>query len=155
MSSVLWVAALEARRASSNSQISIQLATLSNPVMTTSTLASAASPSISGLIKEVAKKFESSVQSGQVQFFPSTVCTLPLSSRDYPNLRWQIRNVPALLKKPKPSDADSDAQQEEHKSDQQQNPTDVFAAPYVDGLLVRQLGDHVALVSSYQIALTN
>lgn len=113
-------------------------------------------PSISGLLKAVASKFDSSVQTKDVLFFPSTVSAIPISNQN-PSVKWQIRNVPALLNKNKAKAvAEKEGEGNESKKGdeqggddkkQQQNKDDVFAPPYVDGLLVRELGEHVVLVS--------
>ncbi|TKY85407.1 hypothetical protein EX895_005569 [Sporisorium graminicola] len=101
---------------------------------------------LKSLATEVKKKFDVAIADGDAYFYPSEKITLQESEAT--GVAWQIRTVPALLKKPKANDTPSQPAAEETKS--QQNKSDVFAPPYVPNLLVKQLGtDHVVLLNKF------
>ncbi|CDW98460.1 hypothetical protein, partial [Sporisorium scitamineum] len=98
---------------------------------------------LKSLATEVKKKFDVAIAEGDAYFYPSDKVTLQESEAT--GVVWQIRTVPALLKKPKANGAPA---QEESKP--QQNKSDVFAPPYVPNLLVKELGpDHVMLLNKF------
>ncbi len=113
---------------------------------------------LKSLATEVKKKFDIAIAEGDAFFYPSEKVTLQ-ESKDT-GVLWQIRTVPALLKKPKDLKSSSSTeekeeeeqkQEEEKKEDKpQQNKSDVFAPPYVPNLLVKELGeDHVMLLNKF------
>lgn len=81
-------------------------------------------------------------------------------------VQFQVRLVPALLKKPtdaksqigdKPapsSKEETGLEQDAAAASKEQNKKDVFAPPYVPNLLVQELGDHVVLVSVEVLVLS-
>ncbi|CBQ73725.1 related to APA2-ATP adenylyltransferase II [Sporisorium reilianum SRZ2] len=96
---------------------------------------------LKSLATEVKKKFDVAIAEGNAYFYPSEKITLQESEAT--GVVWQIRTVPALLKKPKANDAPSEPKP-------QQNESDVFAPPYVPNLLVKELGaDHVVLLNKF------
>lgn len=92
----------------------------------------------------VSEKFKTALEAGDAFFFDSIVhVTGVQDGKDLPPLAtvpWQIRTVPALLKKP--SAEKSDTKDEKPK----QNQRDVFAPPYVPNLLVKEFTDFTILV---------
>ena len=110
------------------------------------------------LATEVKQKFDIAIAQGDAMFFPSEKITLQESEAT--GVLWQIRTVPALLKKPKaanPSSASITPKAEEKKEKEakkeekpEQNRSDVFAPPYVPNLLVKELGaEHVMLLNKF------
>ncbi len=92
----------------------------------------------------VRKKFDVAIAAGDAFFYPSDKITLQESEAS--GVAWQIRTVPALLKKP------SDNKTPESKSPEdkpQQNKSDVFAPPYVPNLHVKDVGEHVMLLNKF------
>lgn len=105
---------------------------------------------LKSLATQVKKKLDLAIDAGDAFFYPSEQVTLQESAAT--GVLWQIRTVPALLKKPKANDApsqDQETKQEEVKKPEQ-NKSDVFAPPYVPNLHVRDLGpDHVVLLNKF------
>ncbi len=96
---------------------------------------------LKSLATQVKKKFDLAVDAGDAFFYPSEQSRCRNPPR---GVLWQIRTVPALLKKPKANDATSQQKEEEEAKRPEQNKSDVFAPPYVPNLHVRDLGpDHV------------
>lgn len=97
---------------------------------------------LDNLVSAVSKQYETAIGSGDAFFYESQVSVA--KTDDVKNVvPWQIRNVPALLKKPK-------VVSDDQKTDKpQQNKADVFAPPYVPNLLVKELDDFTLLVRKY------
>ncbi|SPO26521.1 related to APA2 - ATP adenylyltransferase II [Ustilago trichophora] len=111
---------------------------------------------LKSLASEVKSKFDVAIADGDAFFYPSEKITLQESEAS--GVLWQIRTVPALLKKPKAtassnSDTDASKAEETKKKKEQgkveQNKSDVFAPPYVPNLLVKELGEHVMLLNKF------
>ncbi|WFC93778.1 ATP adenylyltransferase [Malassezia brasiliensis] len=94
----------------------------------------------------VSEKFKAAVDAGDAFFFDSTVHITGNQDKDrspIASVPWQVRTVPALLKKPK-------ANKEETKDDKpKQNEKDVFAPPYVPNLLVKEFTDFTVLLNKF------
>lgn len=99
------------------------------------------------LAKDVKKKFALAIEQGDAFFYPSD--KIVLRGSDTTQVLWQIRTVPALLKKPTPNAIHTPSDGEEKKDRTGQNPKDVFAPPYVPNLLVRDLQDHALLLNKF------
>lgn len=101
---------------------------------------------------QVSQKYEQALSAGDAFFYESHTHTTGTPTSDAPLERvpWQIRTVPALLKKPKsepkPSSTEVSAQPPPSTAPHQ-NPRDVFAPPYVPNLLVKELPEFTVLVS--------
>ncbi|WFD23639.1 ATP adenylyltransferase [Malassezia equina] len=97
---------------------------------------------LDNLVSAVSKQYETAIGSGDAFFYESQVSVA--KTDDVKNVvPWQIRNVPALLKKPK-------VVSDEQKTDNpQQNKADVFAPPYVPNLLVKELDDFTLLLNKF------
>ncbi|KAJ9477804.1 Diadenosine 5',5'''-P1,P4-tetraphosphate phosphorylase 2 [Pseudozyma hubeiensis] len=99
---------------------------------------------LKSLASIVKKKFDVAIAEGDAFFYPSKKITLQESEST--GILWQIRTVPALLKKPKSNDSTPTQQ----TSKPEQNKSDVFAPPYVPNLHVTDLGsDHVLLLNKF------
>ncbi|KAN0065167.1 bifunctional AP-4-A phosphorylase/ADP sulfurylase [Thecaphora frezii] len=119
------------------------------------------------LPSRVKKQYEKALEAGDAFFYPSDKIvvlrdSLP-SGEDGTqvgsSVDWQVRIVPALLKKPK-SNLDKEKEGKENLLEEEegqkkgddkpeQNKDDVFAPPYVPNLLVQELGDHVILLNKF------
>lgn len=100
--------------------------------------------SISGL---VAEKFKTAIDAGDAFYYESDVHVITPSNSDNSSSKpvpWQVRIVPALLKKPKANSLNT-----EDSERPKQNSIDVFAPPYVPNLLVKELGDYTALLNKF------
>ncbi|WFC98410.1 ATP adenylyltransferase [Malassezia yamatoensis] len=99
----------------------------------------------------VSAKFDLAVKSGDAYFFESQVHITGddrnEKSEPVACVPWQIRTVPALLKKPNSSDKGKDSQDKDTKP--QQNQKDVFAPPYVPNLLVKEMQDFTVLLNKF------
>lgn len=95
---------------------------------------------LKSLSTEVRKKFDTAITSGDAFFYPSEKITLQPSPSS--GVLWQIRTVPALLKKPNDNKPPKEPKPEQNKND-------VFAPPYVPNLHVKDLGDHVMLLNKF------
>ncbi|WFD27482.1 ATP adenylyltransferase [Malassezia nana] len=91
----------------------------------------------------VSKQYDTAIAAGDAFFYDSQVNIAKVDGVDNV-VPWHVRNVPALLKKPK---AASESQKESEKP--QQNPVDVFAPPYVPNLLVQELEEFTVLLNKY------
>ncbi|WFD20001.1 ATP adenylyltransferase [Malassezia caprae] len=100
---------------------------------------------LKNLASIVSKQYETAIASGDAFFYESQVSVAKTEGVENV-VPWHIRNVPALLKKPK---AITESQSTEKP---QQNKVDVFAPPYVPNLLVQQLDNFTLL--AYQIITT-
>jgi len=87
----------------------------------------------------VSKQYETAIALGDAFFYESQVSVAKTEGVENV-VPWQIRNVPALLKKP---NAISKSQNTERPK---QNKVDVFAPPYVPNLLVQELDNFTLLV---------
>lgn len=94
---------------------------------------------LQNIASTVSKQYETAIASGDAFFYESQVSVAKTEGVENV-VPWHIRNVPALLKKPK---ALSESQDTERP---QQNKVDVFAPPYVPNLLVQELDDFALLV---------
>ncbi|KAJ1026171.1 hypothetical protein NDA18_003830 [Ustilago nuda] len=105
---------------------------------------------LKSLSSEVKKRFTTAITESDAFFYPSQKITLQESSKT--GILWQIRTVPALLKKPKASDSTPPKEEAKQKGEAEQNRQDVFAPPYVPNLHVKDLGqDHVVLLNKFCI----
>ena len=102
---------------------------------------------LKSLASDVKKQFDVAIAEGDAFFYPSEKITLQESSTT--GVLWQIRTVPALLKKSQSSSTPAAPQEEEQPKKPTQNKSDVFAPPYVPNLLVKELGDHVMLLNKF------
>ncbi|WFD36070.1 ATP adenylyltransferase [Malassezia cuniculi] len=98
----------------------------------------------------VARQFEVATSAGDVLYFESHSKTAtPIDATASQCVPWNVRTVPALLKKPgkdtkeAPTDAASDKPA--------QNPKDVFAPPYVPNLLVAEMDDYTVLLNKFSV----
>lgn len=102
---------------------------------------SAGTPNITALVK---KKYDEALSAGDLFYFDSDVHTTPVRDDEktaaMDRVAWQIRVVPALLKKP------TDQQKKPAAERPQQPKADVFAPPYVPALLVKELAEFTVLV---------
>ena len=90
----------------------------------------------------VRQQYVAAIEAGDAFFFESDVRIVRGQNVQRP-VPWQIRIVPALLKKPKaPVSAEEEARPK-------QNQVDVFAPPYVPNLLVKELDDFTVLLNKY------
>lgn len=140
------------RRRPAATSLLARSASVDIPLRRTSTMSTSIPDSdLRSLATEVKKKFDIAIGSGDAFFYPSEKITLVTSSST--SIPWQIRTVPALLKKPTPNpnaDSESENQKEDKLNKPQQNKSDVFAPPYVPNLLVRELGnEHVLLLNKF------
>lgn len=91
----------------------------------------------------VAQKFDTALNAGDAFFFDSAVHVTGDEVKEgmpaVASVPWQVRIVPALLKKP-------NANKDEKKDAPKQNKQDVFAPPYVPNLLVAEFPDYTVLV---------
>lgn len=99
----------------------------------------------------VAEKFKAAVDAGDAFFFDSTVHITGNQDKSHPpiaSVPWQVRTVPALLKKPT---ANKEEPKDEKPKDEKpkQNQKDVFAPPYVPNLLVKEFADFTVLLNKY------
>ncbi|WFD42495.1 ATP adenylyltransferase [Malassezia psittaci] len=99
----------------------------------------------------VSEKFDLALKSGDAYFFESQVHITGNdrgeNSEPIACVPWQIRTVPALLKKPSSGDKQKDNHGEDTKA--QQNREDVFAPPYVPNLLVKEMQDFTVLLNKF------
>lgn len=105
---------------------------------------------LKSLALAVKKKFDVAIAQGDAFFYPSEKITVQESEAT--GVLWQIRTVPALLKKPKANGTDScseETEQQANVSKPEQNKSDVFAPPYVPNLVVRELAEHVMLLNKF------
>lgn len=103
---------------------------------------------LKSLSSEVKKQFTTAITESDAFFYPSQKVTLQESSKT--GILWQIRTVPALLKKPKANDSTPPKEEAKQKGEAEQNRQDVFAPPYVPNLHVKDLGqDHVVLLNKF------
>lgn len=102
---------------------------------------------LKSLAKEVKSKFDLALKEQDAFFYPSEKVTLQES--EHTGVCWQIRTVPALLKKPKAISEDKKEKKQEKPQQPQQNKDDVFAPPYVPNLHVKDLGEHVILLNKF------
>ncbi|PWN48619.1 hypothetical protein IE53DRAFT_363747 [Violaceomyces palustris] len=109
---------------------------------------------LSDLSKLVSKKYSLAIDSGDAFYYPSTITKIE-DHTSGSKIVWQIRTVPALLKKPKAEEgeqakpASGDDSKNKAAPQSRQNPTDVFAPPYVPNLHVKDLDDHVVLLNKF------
>lgn len=106
---------------------------------------------LSSLSARVAEQFEKAIAAGDAFFYESEVQVSKVEDLERvkaaESVPWQIRNVPALLKKPMSmSDKPKQAEEPKEQKPQQQNPKDVFAPPYVPNLVIHELSDYTFLV---------
>ncbi|PWZ00229.1 hypothetical protein BCV70DRAFT_200381 [Testicularia cyperi] len=109
------------------------------------------------LAAKVKKQFDVAIAEGDAFFYPSEAITLQESTDT--GVLWQIRTVPALLKKPKANassevdgkaeDSTKDEKEDSKPKKAEQNKSDVFAPPYVPNLLVEELDDHIVLLNKF------
>ena len=109
---------------------------------------------LGNLSELVRSQYQKAIEAGDAFFYDSQVrVTKSGASQDgerQKTVPWQIRTVPALLKKPKaePSSTASDEKKEIHHQPMQ-NQRDVFAPPYVPNLLVKELDNFTVLLNKY------
>ncbi|UZJ52128.1 hypothetical protein CBS101457_001448 [Exobasidium rhododendri] len=121
--------------------------------MTTSTTAVPSLASLTSLLENVVRRYESALEARSVNFYPSQLTIAPqkiAGSSKSSILPWTVRCVPALLDKAKEKSTKDDQQeaQKEESSNQQKN-IDVFAPPYHSDLLVEELPQHTVLLNKY------
>ncbi|SOV07404.1 related to APA2 - ATP adenylyltransferase II [Ustilago sp. UG-2017a] len=92
---------------------------------------------LKSLSSEVKKQFTTAITESDAFFYPSQKVTLQESSKT--GILWQIRTVPALLKKPKANDSTPPKEEAKQEGEAEQNRQDVFAPPYVPNLHVKDL----------------
>ena len=98
----------------------------------------------------VSEKFKAAVDAGDAFFFDSTVHITGNQDKNLPpfaSVPWQVRTVPALLKKPTASKEEPKEDPKDEKP--KQNQKDVFAPPYVPNLLVKEFTDFTVLLNKY------
>ncbi|PKI84149.1 ATP adenylyltransferase [Malassezia vespertilionis] len=103
------------------------------------------------LSSKVAERYAKAVENGDAFFYDSHVDVVGGDVKENveagAHVPWQIRMVPALLKKDQAMDA---AQKSEPpKESVQQNKKDVFAPPYVPNLLVAEFPEHTVLLNKF------
>ncbi|SNX84907.1 related to APA2 - ATP adenylyltransferase II [Melanopsichium pennsylvanicum] len=108
---------------------------------------SIADADLKSLTTQVKNKFDIAIEHGDAFFYPSERITLQESEQT--GVLWQIRTVPALLKKPKANDSASNDDHTKKQEKPQQNKADVFAPPYVPNLHVKDLGEHTLLLNKF------
>ncbi|EPQ26918.1 uncharacterized protein PFL1_05553 [Pseudozyma flocculosa PF-1] len=116
----------------------------------------------------VKKQYEKALAAGDAFFYPSEKIAIlhddlpsgPDGTGKGSGVEWQVRIVPALLKKPKANGDQPQGEKDSTKDEKdqgaegkeakpQQNKQDVFAPPYVPNLLVQEFGEHVVLLNKF------
>lgn len=111
---------------------------------TMSSAGTVADSELKTLAASVRKKFDVAISAGDAFFYPSDKISVQESEAS--GVAWQIRTVPALLKKPSDNKGASESKSE---SKPEQNKSDVFAPPYVPNLHVKDVGEHVMLLNKF------
>lgn len=106
----------------------------------------------------VAEKYKAALDAGDALFFESKMHITGMPEAEgQPALAcvpWQIRTVPALLKKPTGNSSTPNTNEAKPEGPKQ-NKQDVFAPPYVPNLLVREYEDFTFLVCTATLIQLN
>lgn len=122
---------------------------------------SSRTPIPSNLPSLLSTQWDKALQTKSAFFYPSEIHSITdEATSEWPALNWSIRRCEALREKAKEKKRKEQVQEQGKTADEKQqpqaggegqNPSDVFAPPYDENLLVNELGDHTLLLNKFAL----
>lgn len=124
---------------------------------------SSRTPIPSNLPSLLSTQWDKALQTKSAFFYPSEIHSITdEATSEWPALNWSIRRCEALREKAKEKKRKEQEQEQEQDQGNTANekqqpqgggqiPSDVFAPPYDENLLVKELGDHTLLLNKFAL----